>query len=102
MFETSQDILNWAKTFAVVGLSLIFGFLLFYITMTFRTLFKAIKEVREKINKIDEILKLLKKKLEHTSSYLFLLAEGMKKLVEVAKDYNSKKSDEKNNTKNSK
>ena len=42
-------------------------------------------------DKIDEILKLLKTKLEHTGSYLFLLAEGMKKLVEIAKDYNIKR-----------
>ncbi len=91
MFETSQDILNWAKTFATIGLSLLLGFLLFYLMMTFRTFFKVLKELRNKVEKIDEILKLLKTKLEHTGSYLFLLAEGMKKLVEIAKDYNNKK-----------
>ncbi len=91
MFETSQDILNLAKTVAVVGLSFLLGWLLFYLAMIVRSIFKVIKEMRERINKVDELIKKIKDKIEHSSSYLFLISEGVKKLVEVAKDYSEKK-----------
>ena len=56
-----------------------------------RQFFKIVKEMRERIHKIDEIIKLVKKKLEHSSSHMVLLVEGVKKLVEVAKDYSERK-----------
>ena len=47
------------------------------------------------INTIDDIIKTLKEKIEHSTSYLLLISEGVKKLVEVVKE-KSEKWEEKN------
>ena len=54
--------------------------------------FGVIKEMRTRLHKIDELIKTLKNKIEHTTSYLLLISEGVKKLVEVIKDHTDKKS----------
>jgi CHASE3 domain sensor protein len=89
--ETSKDILNLAIAFAVIFLSLIFAWLLYYFIMMSRQMFQVIREMRERINKIDEVARALKEKIEHSSSYLVLIVEGIKKLVEVVRDRNEKK-----------
>jgi hypothetical protein len=40
---------------------------------------------------LDELLKTLKEKIEHTTSYLLLISEGVKKLVEVIRERTEKK-----------
>lgn len=45
-----------------------------------------VKEMRERINKIDEAVKAFKEKVEHSTSYLMLIGEGVKKLVEVIQE----------------
>jgi len=87
MFETSQDILNISKTAAVAGLSVLFGILIYYMIRIVRQIFLMIKEMRDRINKVDEVVKAIKEKIEHSTSYLLLISEGMKKVLEVAKDY---------------
>lgn len=91
MFETSQDILNLAKTIGVIGLSFVLGLLVYYVAMTTRQIFKIVKEMRDRIHKIDELIKLAKAKLENSTSHMLLLVEGIKKLVEIAKDYSEKR-----------
>jgi len=97
MFETSQDILNLAKTIGVLGLSLVLGLLIYYMAMTIRQAFKIVKEIRDKINKFDELMTLIKNKIENSTSHMYLLAEGVKKLVEIAKDYSEKRKEKEKN-----
>lgn len=87
MFNTSQDILNIAKTAAVIGLSTITFILLYYLVRIVRDLFKIVNETRERLNKIDGVIQSVKEKVEHSTSYLLLISEGIKKVVEIAKDY---------------
>ena len=54
--------------------------------MIMRQVYQIIKEMRERINKVDEIIKLLKDKIEHSASYLVLISDGVKKLVEIVKE----------------
>jgi len=91
MIETSQDILNLAKTAGVIGLSIVLGLLLYYLAMSVRQIFKIVQETRARINKLDELMKMLKEKIEHSTSYLFLISEGVKKVIEIAKDYGEKR-----------
>ncbi|MBU4216614.1 hypothetical protein L6270_00495 [Candidatus Parcubacteria bacterium] len=90
MFETSQDILNIAKTAAVISLSAITFILLYYLVQIVRDLFKIVRETRERLNKIDDVIQSVKEKIEHSTSYLLLISEGIKKVVEIAKDYSGK------------
>ena len=47
--------------------------------------------MRNRTHKIDEIINLIKKKVEHSVSSLVLISEGMKKLVDIVKDKNKNK-----------
>lgn len=87
MFNTSQDILNIAKTAAVIGLSTITFIFVYYLVRIIRELFKMVEEMRERINKVDDLIQSVKEKIEHSTSYLLLISEGIKKVVEIAKDY---------------
>ncbi|OIO06436.1 hypothetical protein CO115_03360 [Candidatus Falkowbacteria bacterium CG_4_9_14_3_um_filter_36_9] len=95
LFDNSQDILNIAKTIGVILLSLFFAWLIYYLAMIMRQIFMVIKEMRERIKKVDEILTAFKSKIEHSASSLYIIGEGIKKLVDVIKNYSSKKNDKK-------
>ena len=91
MINTSQDILNIAKTGGVIILSVVIAWFFYYMAMIMRQLFLVIKEMRDRINKVDEVIQMLKEKIEHSTSYLLLISEGMKKVLEIAKDFSGKK-----------
>jgi hypothetical protein len=55
-----------------------------------REFFKVVREMRERIKKVDETIDVLKKKIEHSASYLSLIGDGVKKLVEVVKEHSVK------------
>ena len=86
MLETSKDILNVVIAISIFGLAFFICWSGFYLAMMLRQIFKIIKEMRDRTHKIDEIIKLIKKKIEHSTSSLALISEGVKKLVEVVKE----------------
>ncbi len=86
MFENSKDILNIAIAAAVVGLAGFAAWGLYYFARILQQVFAVIKDMRSRLHKIDELIKTVKDKLEHTTSYLLLISEGVKKLVDVIKD----------------
>ncbi|PIR13075.1 hypothetical protein COV49_03365 [Candidatus Falkowbacteria bacterium CG11_big_fil_rev_8_21_14_0_20_39_10] len=90
MITNTQDILNLVKAGAVGLLAIFICWAIYYFAMIMRQILKVIKEMRERLQKVDEVLKTLKEKIEHSTSYLLLIGEGMKKLVEVARDYTGK------------
>lgn len=90
MLENSQEILTMAKSVALIGFTAFVCWGLFYFAMILRQGFLIVKEMRDRIHTIDEIIKTLKDKIEHSTSYLLLISEGVKKLVEVVKDKSDK------------
>lgn len=58
--------------------------------MLMREAFKMTKEMHERINKVDDLMAAFKDKIEHSASYLLLIGEGVKKLVEMAKNHTKK------------
>ncbi len=87
--QTSGDILTIVKAFAVLWLALFSGWFIYYLAMTAREGYLIIRGMRERISKVDAIIDSVQEKIEHSTSYLLLIGEGMKKLVEVAKSFNS-------------
>ncbi|OGF27833.1 hypothetical protein A2331_07045 [Candidatus Falkowbacteria bacterium RIFOXYB2_FULL_34_18] len=87
MFETSRDILNIVIAISVAGVAFFVCWLLFYFVMTTKQTFTIIREMRDRFRKVDEFASSFKQKLDHSSAYLLLIGEGVKKLVEIAKDY---------------
>ncbi|MDO9399131.1 MAG: hypothetical protein Q7T79_00370 [bacterium] len=103
LFSNSKDLLNIVLSFCVLWLTIFIAWFIYYLAMTMRQVFLTAKETRQKIKKIDEAIKSFKEKIEHSASYLVLIGEGIKKLVEVTKnkteDWVEKKSAKKKNSK---
>lgn len=96
MYSTSQDVLNLIKGISL-GIFVVFLSLgLFYLAMIFRQLFMSIKEMRMRIKKVDEIARAFKEKIENSASYLFLISEGIKKVIDIMGSYEEKKEKKKN------
>jgi len=91
MLETREDLLNITIDISVAGFTFFVCWAIFYLIMILRQGFKAVKEGREWIGKVDNLLVTLKEKIEHSTSYLMLIGEGVKKLVEVIKEHSEKK-----------
>lgn len=91
MFDTSQDILNLTKAVSIAALAGFTCWFIYYLARITQQIFRVVKEMRDRLHKIDELLKLVKEKIESSVSYLLLIGEGMKKLVEVI---SSKKNDD--------
>lgn len=91
MFENSKDILNITIAVSVFGIAFFLCWGMYYLNMTLRQIFKATGEMRDRFHKIDELVDAIKDKISHSASYLFLIGEGVKKLVEIVGRYTDKK-----------
>ncbi|MDA3840441.1 MAG: hypothetical protein PF572_05090 [Patescibacteria group bacterium] len=91
MFETSADILNIVKAVSIFSLAMFTSWAIYYLARTMKELFRLIKETRGMFNKIEGVIDSVKEKVEHSTSYLLLMSEGVKKLVEVIGNYTAKK-----------
>lgn len=87
LIQNSHDLLNIVLAFCFLWLTIFIAWFIYYLVMIMRQAFLVTKEMRARINKVDEVLGALKEKIEHSASYLLLIGEAMKKLVEIAKDY---------------
>jgi len=94
LIQNSKDLLYIAISISVVGLAVFICWAIFYLAMILRQSFKIIKEMRERINKIDEVIKIIKEKASKKSAHIALVGEGVKKIFEIIKK-NSEKSSKK-------
>jgi len=91
LLQTSQDVLNIVKAISIAFVSVFFCWFMFYGIMILRQAFQVIRDVSEGISKAKEAVNSLKEKIDNSSVYLSLIGEGVKKLVDIAKDYSGKK-----------
>ncbi len=75
------------KAFAILWVVSFSGWFIYYLAMTMREVYLMFRGMRERISKVDAIIDSVKEKIEHSTSYLLLIGEGVKKLVEVAREY---------------
>jgi len=54
--------------------------------MIIRAASKSVKRVEQVIESINEAIKTTKEKIEHSAAYLSVLGEGIKKVMEIARD----------------
>lgn len=87
IIQSSKDLLYVAASFSLVLISVFAAWLIFYMAMIAKEFYDIIKGVRNTIDKVDEAIIAFKEKIEHSASYLLLIGEGMKKLVDLAKGY---------------
>jgi len=86
LIQDSKDLLFVVIAFCALWLTVFMAWLIYYLAMIMRQVFQITKEMRERINKIDELIKTLKEKIEHSASYLVLISEGVKKIADIVKD----------------
>ena len=89
-FQTSKDLLNIVIALAILGFTFFSCWAIYYFVMILRQVFKSLKEMRHRLQQIDEVIKTLKEKIEHSTSYLLLIVEAISKLAEVMKEKGEK------------
>jgi hypothetical protein len=75
MFNTSGDFLNYAVAFAVIWIVVLLTWFLWYAISIVRTAKRTVNDVQDKIRIVDDLLHLIREKLESTSTYLGLLVD---------------------------
>jgi len=91
MFENSQELYTVVKALSVFLLAVFTCFCLYYLGMILRQSFLITKEMRNRLKKIDEVATAFKEKIENSASYLLLISEGIKKIIEVVGEKREKR-----------
>jgi hypothetical protein len=95
LIQTSKDLLYVVLAFCALWLTIFTAWFIYYLAMIMRQTYYTVKEMRDRVNKIDEALRVFKEKIEHSSSYLLLIGEGIKKILEFMKIQGEKWSENK-------
>ncbi len=91
MMETSGDILNISISLAVLVVAFFLSWLLFYLVVSFKRIYKITAQAQKISNKTEDLLNLIKSKVKQSGSYFFLFS----KLADRAMDYFGEKIKEK-------
>lgn len=89
--NNQQDLLYLVISISVLGLTFFICWAIYYLIMILKQSSQTIKEMRDRLHKVDTAIDMLKEKIEHSASYLLLIGEGIKKLVEIMKSRGEKK-----------
>jgi len=87
----SKDLLYIVISVSVLLFTIFSCWAIYYLARILQQMFKVIKETRDRLNKFDELVKMVKEKIEHSAAYLPLIGEGVKKLVELMRNRAEKK-----------
>lgn len=79
--ETSKDVLNLSLAVSVFGLAFLVGWILVYFILIIRRLVRLLAGIEERMRKLDDFLTVIRDKLEHSTSYLSILATAVKELI---------------------
>jgi len=81
MFETSKDLLYIILAFCILWFTAFICWALYYIISVMRSVAKITDSAKKKMEMIDDILKLVKDKLDKGSNHMSILADSAIKLV---------------------
>lgn len=91
MIGTTKDIFYIVISFCILWFTIFVCWAIYYIAMILRDVKKVAKDIRKKIELVEEILMIFKDKIEHTSSHLKLLVESASNIVEFLKERREEK-----------
>ena len=92
MFETSKDLLLVAIAGAVALLTIFTCWALYYVIVMLKNMSRMTVSIRQKLELVDKILKLVKEKLEKGSNHIALISDSVIKLVGFLMDKQAKSS----------
>lgn len=87
LIQDSKDLLYIVIAFSVLWLTIFLAWFIYYLAMMMREFLKIVKETRANFKKVGEAIDSLKEKIEHSASYLALIGEALKKVVDMAKEH---------------
>ncbi|NQU77091.1 hypothetical protein HQ544_00145 [Candidatus Falkowbacteria bacterium] len=85
IFETSKDLLFVVIAFCILWVTIFVCWILYYMIMTAKRVNDTVKATKDKIDKIGELIELLKTKINEGASYVGAMVEGVIKLSEYFK-----------------
>ena len=91
MFSTSQDVLFLTIAACVAAFTIFSCWGLFYLVAMARNAFKISKDLKNILQKVEETIDLLKGKIHESASYLLLLGEVLKKVMDVAHNFGERR-----------
>lgn len=83
--ETSSDILNFVLSFGIFWLVILLSWLLWHVIGIVRGVHETLEDFRNRLRAVDEVLQLIREKLESTSTYLGLLVDVIKEGIRWAR-----------------
>jgi len=86
MLETSKDLLLIVIAFSVLWITVFVCWGIYYLIMILKNFGKMTVSVREKLELVDKILKLVKEKLEKGSNHMALVSDSVIKLIGFVMD----------------
>lgn len=91
MIISAKDIFWIVLSFVILWIGIFLGWSAYYMAMILRDVKKTTGSFRKKMDLIDQILEMIRKKVDSTANYLPPLIEGAGKLVEHFRDKKKKK-----------
>lgn len=102
MFETSKDLLNIIIALCILTFTFFVSWALYYIVMMLKKTHLVISEVssfitslKEKLEKVEQLLATIEDKIKNSASYLPLVLKGVSELISYFKNKKEKKSQKK-------
>ena len=86
MFNTSRDILNLVLSISIAGLSVFICWSLYYLIVSMRSVYKVLREVEELIQKVGDLTRFMKDKIESGAAVFNGLSEKANDLLQTIKD----------------
>ncbi len=86
MFNTSRDILNLVLAISIAGLSVFICWSLFYLIASLRSVYKVLREVETTIQKIGDLTRFIRDKIESGAAVFNSLSEKANDLTQTIKD----------------
>lgn len=104
MLETSKDLLNILIAVSVVAFTFFICWAIYYIVMMLKRAHIAIKEVtdfiaslKEKLNRLESLLKTIEEKIKNSASYLPIILKGSSDIIDYFKKKKEAKKAKKKN-----
>ncbi|MBU0648874.1 hypothetical protein KJ969_02120 [Patescibacteria group bacterium] len=81
MFESTKDILYIVIAFCALWVTIFLCWVIYYVAMILKQAYGMTNEFKERVAGIDEAIRGILEKIEHSSAYLALIADGAKYLI---------------------
>jgi hypothetical protein len=93
--ENAKDILYIILAFSVLWLTIFTSWLIYSLITIVRNVNRAVQEVENKVRLVERFVTGVREKIEKSSSYLFIIAEGVKQAVAYLLSRKDEKEEEK-------